>query len=103
MKRQAIVLGLMLAGTLLCFGRDSQRPSPASIQVNGVLVGHLEIPRLSISVVVLEGATPKILAVAAGHIEGTSMPGPSGNVGIAAHRDRFFGPLTGCGKMGSAT
>jgi sortase A len=31
--------------------------------------------------------------VAAGHIDRTALPGTTGNVGIAAHRDTFFRPL----------
>ena len=93
MKRQAMFSGLMLTVTLLCFGQTAQQPTHDSRKVKRVVVGHLEIPRLDISVVVLEGATPESLADAAGHIEGTSLPGLSGNVGIAAHRDTFFGPL----------
>jgi sortase A len=42
---------------------------------------------------VLEGASPSILRVAAGHVDGTALPGIAGNVGIAAHRDTFFRPL----------
>lgn len=92
-KRLAVFLSLVFTTTLFCSGQSSQRANSASIDGNGAIVGHLEIPRLHISVVVLEGATPDILAVAAGHIEGTSLPGPSGNMGIAAHRDTFFGSL----------
>ena len=83
---------LLFTFTLLCSGK-SQPLDDYSIQKQAAIVGHLEIPRLHISVPVLEGSGPNILAVAAGHIEGTSLPGPSGNMGIAAHRDTFFGPL----------
>ena len=60
---------------------------------SGEPVGRIEIPRLHLSVMVLEGAAPKTLQVAAGHIHGTALPGSQGNVGIAAHRDTFFRPL----------
>jgi sortase A len=56
-------------------------------------VANLEIPRLNLSVVVLEGVGDNILEVGAGHVPQTSLPGKSGNVGIAAHRDTFFRPL----------
>jgi sortase A len=59
----------------------------------GEPIGRIEIPRLHLSVMVLEGTTQKILQVAAGHIDGTALPGTTGNVGIAAHRDTFFRPL----------
>jgi len=56
-------------------------------------IGRIEIPRLSVSMMVLEGTGTKTLRVAAGHIPGTALPGAAGNVGIAAHRDTFFRPL----------
>ena len=59
----------------------------------GDVIGQLEIPRIHISVMVLEGSRPTILDVAAGHIEGTALPGTVGNVAIAAHRDTFFRSL----------
>ncbi len=57
------------------------------------LIGRIEIPRLGISVVVMEGTTKSILGEAAGHIAGTALPGQQGNIGISAHRDTFFRPL----------
>ena len=56
-------------------------------------IGRIEIPRLGLSAMILEGAAPRILRVAAGHINGTALPGTTGNVGIAAHRDTLFRPL----------
>ena len=60
---------------------------------SGGLIGRIEIPRLGLSVVVVEGADTSTLRRAAGHIPGTSLPGQPGNVGISAHRDTFFRPL----------
>jgi sortase A len=57
------------------------------------LIGRIEIGRLGVSVVVVEGTGKPTLRRAAGHITGTAMPGQRGNVGIAAHRDTFFRPL----------
>ena len=57
------------------------------------LVGRMAIPRLGISVVVAEGTEEATLRRAAGHILGTGLPGRSGNVGIAGHRDTLFRPL----------
>jgi LPXTG-site transpeptidase (sortase) family protein len=49
----------------------------------GDLFGRLEIPRLNLSVMVMEGTKSKTLRVGAGHVPGTSMA-------IAGHRDSFF-------------
>lgn len=59
----------------------------------GGLIGRLEVPRLGVSVVVIEGETQAILRRAAGHVPGTSLPGQYGNIGITGHRDTFFRPL----------
>jgi sortase A len=42
---------------------------------------------------VVEGVDDNDLKRAVGHIPGTALPGESGNVGIAGHRDTFFRPL----------
>jgi len=68
-------------------------PHPASLVVKGELVGRMEIPRLKLSVAVAEGTDAATLRRAAGHILGTSLPGQTGNIGIAGHRDTMFRPL----------
>jgi sortase A len=59
----------------------------------GSLIGRIEIPRLLLSVVVIEGVDRTALRRAVGHIPGTALPGRPGNVGLAGHRDTFFRPL----------
>jgi sortase A len=59
----------------------------------GAVLGEIDIPRIGISVMVLEGDSTAILRRAAGHLEGTGMPGEPGNITIAAHRDTFFRAL----------
>ena len=53
-------------------------------------VGRIDIPRVHISAMVAEGTSSRVLRLAAGHIPGTALPGESGNVVLAAHRDTFF-------------
>jgi sortase A len=57
------------------------------------LIGRIEVPRLGLSAIVMEGTSTTTLRRAAGHIAGTALPGQRGNVGIAGHRDTFFLPL----------
>jgi len=57
------------------------------------LIGRIEIARLGLSVMIVEGDDEKTLRRAAGHVPGTALPGQDGNVGITAHRDTFFRPL----------
>jgi sortase A len=61
--------------------------------MKGEMMGRIEIPRLGLSVIVAEGTDEGTLRRAAGHIEGTQLPGTSGNVGIAGHRDTLFRSL----------
>lgn len=66
---------------------------PQAPPARGALIGQLAIPRLHLSVMVLEGDDARTLRVAAGHIPGTALAPHGGNIGIAAHRDSFFRPL----------
>lgn len=68
-----------------------QKKEPAAWTVG--LVGRIEIPRLGLSAMVMEGISSKTLRRAVGHIPGTALPGQPGNVGISGHRDTFFRPL----------
>ncbi|HLK65709.1 MAG TPA: class D sortase [Bryobacteraceae bacterium] len=65
---------------------------PAQIAEGG-LIGRITIPRLAMSLMVMEGTNGSVLRRAVGHIAGTALPGQPGNVGIAAHRDTLFRPL----------
>ncbi len=67
------------------------QPKPAVKM--GDLLGRVDIPRLGISVAVLEGTSSRTLRLGAGHIEDTPLPGENGNSGIAGHRDTFFREL----------
>lgn len=71
----------------------SSRPVASPQFSEGELVGLLEIPRLGVSAIVLEGIGSRTLRRGIGHIPGTGFPWRSGNVGIAGHRDTFFRPL----------
>src|SRR5690242_9743308 len=72
---------------------DAEPAKPKTL-TEGDLVGRLEIPRLNLTVMVLEGIQSRTLRLGAGHIPGTSYPGFTGNAAIAAHRDTFFRPLS---------
>lgn len=74
--------------------RSLPNSSPGLLAVaTGGLIGRLEIPRLGLSVIVIEGEDKTTLRRAAGHVPGTPLPGQAGNVGITGHRDTFFRPL----------
>jgi sortase A len=78
--------------------RASSPPEPVQgtkrvYPATGAVFGKLTIPRLGLSMIVLEGAGKSELKLGPGHIPGTSLPGEGGNVGVAGHRDTFFRPL----------
>lgn len=56
-------------------------------------LARLDIDRLELSVMVIEGVSAFDLSHAAGHIPGTALPGQGRNIGISAHRDTYFRPL----------
>jgi sortase A len=75
---------------------DTFQPVPAAVPApidEGSLLGRIEISRLGISSLVLEGVESATLRRGVGHIPNTAMPetnGKNGNVGLAAHRDTIF-------------
>ena len=74
---------------------DISRPIPeAPTDLHeGALLGRIDIDRIGLSVMVLQGIEERTLIAGAGHVPGTSVPGSEGNVVIAAHRDTFFRKL----------
>ncbi|MCU1334602.1 MAG: sortase family protein [Bryobacterales bacterium] len=88
-------LSLKARGSQIEGARELERTeiSSTSPLVIGDVVGRLEIPRLSISTVVFEGADQDVLERGAGHLPGSALPGDRGNTVLAAHRDTFFRPL----------
>ena len=65
---------------------------PPVVNLEG-LIGLIEIPRLGLSSIVIEGTTGLVLRRAVGHISGTAFPGEEGNIGLSGHRDTFFRQL----------
>lgn len=65
----------------------------APTAVTGSAIGAISIPRLALSAVVLHGSDAQTLRRGPGHVENSSLPGETGNVVIAGHRDSFFRPL----------
>jgi sortase A len=64
-------------------------PSPPAAE--GSLMGRIEIPRVGISALVLEGISGETLRRGVGHVPNTAMPRQlPGNVGLAGHRDSVF-------------
>jgi sortase A len=73
------------------------RPRPAMARSGSKsdhrLIGRLEIPRLKMAVMIVDGDDTATLKGAAGHLPDTPLPWEFGNSAVAAHRDSFFRPL----------
>jgi sortase A len=59
----------------------------------GKTLGEIELTRIGVTAMILEGTDDRTLRRAVGHIPGTPLPGQPGNVAIAGHRDTFFRAL----------
>lgn len=77
---------------------NARRWVTSSITLNeqvapGGPVARLEIPRIHLDEIVLEGVGDDELDAAPGHLPGSALPGMRGNAVISAHRDRHFAHL----------
>ena len=68
----------------------SEGPHPVT---EGGVIGEMDVPRLGIQAIVVQGDSPKLLRRAIGHMPSTPLPWELGNVALAGHRDSFFRPL----------
>ncbi|MBS4210935.1 class D sortase [Neobacillus rhizophilus] len=57
------------------------------------LTGIIKIPKIDLTLPILEGASQANLKIGASHLDGTALPGEIGNAAIAAHRSRTYGKM----------
>jgi sortase A len=74
-------------------GASSESAKVLHSPAPGTPLAELTIPSVGLSAAVLHGSDAHTLSLGLGHIENTPLPGESGNVAIAGHRDSFFRPL----------
>jgi sortase A len=67
--------------------------TPSAPLVEGGVIGEIQVRRLHLKAIVVQGSSHTILRRAVGHIPETALPGEPGNVALAGHRDTFFRPL----------
>ena len=89
-RQQRAALERFLEATPRRLNRGSSAPVKAK---PGDLIGLLEIPRIRLSAVVVEGDDDRALITSIGHLPDTPLPWQGGNSAFAAHRDTFFRPL----------
>jgi sortase A len=77
--------------------RAPAEPSPASAVAapiaDGSVIGEIELPRVGLKAIVVQGDSGTLLRRAVGHLPHTALPGGAGNVALAGHRDGLFRPL----------
>jgi sortase A len=76
--------------------RKFENPKPRvqpRMLAEGDVIGEIQVPRLGLKAIVVQGDSPRILRRAVGHLLKTALPGESGNIALAGHRDTFFRPL----------
>jgi sortase A len=59
----------------------------------GDMLGELQVPRLGLDAIVVQGDSTADLRRAVGHLSESAIPGEWGNVALVGHRDTFFRPL----------
>jgi sortase A len=69
------------------------RLSAPHLPVEGEVLGEIQVPRLGLSAMVVQGDSPASLRHAVGHMAKSALPGEWGNVALAGHRDTYFRPL----------
>jgi sortase A len=72
-------------------------PSAVALPVptDGASIGEIQISRLGLRAIVVQGESAPVLRRGVGHLSDTALPGDEGNVVLAGHRDTFFRPLSG--------
>lgn len=74
------------------FEQASRLPEPR-VLAEGDVIGEIQVPRLGLSAIVVQGDSSADLRRAVGHLSQSALPGETGNVTLAGHRDTFFRPL----------
>jgi sortase A len=60
---------------------------------DGEAIGRIEIPRIDLDIVVVQGTDTASLQKGPGHYKATSIPGQPGTVAIAGHRTTYLAPF----------
>jgi len=76
---------------------EATAPSAVALPVptDGASIGEIQISRLGLRAIVVQGESAPVLRRGVGHLSDTALPGEVGNVVLAGHRDTFFRPLSG--------
>ena len=87
------------SGLTVEFASSAPAYKAGNIKVGSPLT-RMEIPKLDVDVIVVEGTTPAALHAGAGHYTETPLPGEFGNVAIAGHRTTYGRPFNRMDELG---
>lgn len=73
---------------------------PAATPADGTPVALLEVPRIGLQEVVVQGTSPGLLKSGPGHLDASPMPGEFGNAVVAGHRETYGGPFRQLDRLG---
>jgi len=71
----------------------ASEPVPGVAPPDGQPVGLIQIPKINVDKVVVEGTATADLQLGPGHYPGTPLPGQNGNAAIAGHRTTYGAPF----------
>lgn len=85
-------------------GRELESPSTRQAYLSGALkagqgMTRLQIPKLGVNVVVVQGVDDQSLKAGTGHYPETPLPCEVGNVGIAGHRTTYGKPFANVDRL----
>lgn len=76
-----------------------KQPVPGDVPPEGQPVGIIQIPKIGLDMVVVEGTSTADLRLGPGHYPGTPLPGQPGNAAIAGHRTTYLHPFYNLNEM----
>ncbi len=86
--------GAPRTSTTIAGTRPADDPAPTTADpADGQPVGLLQIPRIGVDKVIVEGTSTTDLRQGPGHYLGTPLPGQQGNAAIAGHRTTYGAPF----------
>ncbi|HUC36777.1 MAG TPA: class E sortase [Acidimicrobiales bacterium] len=73
--------------------------APGAVPPEGQPVGILQIPKIGLDIVIVEGTSTADLELGPGHYPGTPLPGQPGNAAVAGHRTTYLHPFYNLNEM----
>lgn len=73
--------------------------TPRNFTAEGRAIAIVQIPKIGLSEVVVEGVGPPQLRAGPGHLPASAVPGADGNAVVMGHKRRFGGPFGDVSKL----